>query len=355
MELTKKNILIISPEAWGKNKLSKHHYALHLAKRGNQVFFLQTNSRQGDLNSEHDHIKIINYIPFKGISKLPEILATRILKREWKRVFHMMGVEPDLIWSFDNSVLFDLSLTSAVSVSHIVDLNQDYQFKRHAESADLCLGSTPYVLEKLKRFNPNSFFLNHGCVPRTQETTVKDRFIGIYIGNLNISYLDRDFVKTMVVRFPEIQFTFIGSKHKSNLSTSIDEESEGFIEWLDRQVNVELTGTVEQQDLDEQLKKADFYFLAYKTEHHKQVANPHKVMELLSTGKMVFSFPLECYKDLNFPAVFGDFEAYLEGIAKAKKGDQPFYNPHKKAQIDFALKHSYDEQIKRVEACLKNL
>jgi energy-coupling factor transporter ATP-binding protein EcfA2 len=36
-----KNILVISPEAWGKSKLSKHHYALTLAAIGNKVWFLQ--------------------------------------------------------------------------------------------------------------------------------------------------------------------------------------------------------------------------------------------------------------------------------------------------------------------------
>lgn len=35
-----KTILIISPEPWGKMMISKHHYALELAKLGNEVYFL---------------------------------------------------------------------------------------------------------------------------------------------------------------------------------------------------------------------------------------------------------------------------------------------------------------------------
>ena len=38
--LRNKTILIISPQAWGKMFLSKHHYAIELAKRGNAVYFL---------------------------------------------------------------------------------------------------------------------------------------------------------------------------------------------------------------------------------------------------------------------------------------------------------------------------
>ncbi|MGB0424883.1 MAG: hypothetical protein ACPGED_11180, partial [Flavobacteriales bacterium] len=104
--------MIVSPEAWGKNKLSKHHYAIGLAERGNQVFFLQAPNEYGTTTSGHEKIQIIDYKPFTGLSKLPEILAKRILKREWKRVFHMIGLVPDLIWSFDNSVLFDFSSIS---------------------------------------------------------------------------------------------------------------------------------------------------------------------------------------------------------------------------------------------------
>ena len=40
MQLTNKKILIISPQFWGKMLISKHHYAVELANRGNEVFFL---------------------------------------------------------------------------------------------------------------------------------------------------------------------------------------------------------------------------------------------------------------------------------------------------------------------------
>ena len=42
MSLISKTILIISPESWGKNKVSKHHYALAFAKQDHKVLFLTT-------------------------------------------------------------------------------------------------------------------------------------------------------------------------------------------------------------------------------------------------------------------------------------------------------------------------
>ncbi|GAB1397072.1 hypothetical protein MASR1M65_18510 [Saprospiraceae bacterium] len=35
-----KTILIISQQEWGLMRISKHHYALELAKKGNKVFYL---------------------------------------------------------------------------------------------------------------------------------------------------------------------------------------------------------------------------------------------------------------------------------------------------------------------------
>ena len=38
--LHNKTILLISPQSWGTMFLSKHHYAIELARRGNTVYFL---------------------------------------------------------------------------------------------------------------------------------------------------------------------------------------------------------------------------------------------------------------------------------------------------------------------------
>ena len=35
-----KKILLISPQAWGKMFVAKHHYAVELSRSGNEVYFL---------------------------------------------------------------------------------------------------------------------------------------------------------------------------------------------------------------------------------------------------------------------------------------------------------------------------
>ena len=41
MELRNKTIFIISPQRWDGLRISKHHYALELSSRDNQVYFLE--------------------------------------------------------------------------------------------------------------------------------------------------------------------------------------------------------------------------------------------------------------------------------------------------------------------------
>ncbi len=48
--LNDKTILIISPQEWGKMLLSKHHYALELAKAGNIFYFLNPPDKKAELN-----------------------------------------------------------------------------------------------------------------------------------------------------------------------------------------------------------------------------------------------------------------------------------------------------------------
>jgi len=38
--LRNKKVLVLSPQSWGKMRISKHHYALKLAALGNEVCFV---------------------------------------------------------------------------------------------------------------------------------------------------------------------------------------------------------------------------------------------------------------------------------------------------------------------------
>src|SRR5690606_6788212 len=76
--LNNKNILLISPEPWSHIFVSKHHYAIELAKRGNYVYFLNPPADVGNVVIDKTNISnvfVVNYQErIKGKRFLPRLL-----------------------------------------------------------------------------------------------------------------------------------------------------------------------------------------------------------------------------------------------------------------------------------------
>jgi hypothetical protein len=86
-ELRNKTVLLISPERWGKMRVSKHHYAIELADRNCKVYFLEPPSNDLDVNLKmnvcpaHEAITIIQYRPvFKWKRLLPSFILLECSK-----------------------------------------------------------------------------------------------------------------------------------------------------------------------------------------------------------------------------------------------------------------------------------
>jgi len=106
-----KIILIISPEAWGTNFVSKHHYANYLSKN-NTVYFLNPVFSSkinpfGKINIEVENIKEnlvkVNYqnlLP--KLNKFPKFIQNYIFKRQAKQIQKKLNISKfDIVWSFD--------------------------------------------------------------------------------------------------------------------------------------------------------------------------------------------------------------------------------------------------------------
>ena len=61
--LRNKKVLVLSPQSWGKMRISKHHYALKLAALGNEVCFVNPpldRSHAADVKWE-DGVQVLSY------------------------------------------------------------------------------------------------------------------------------------------------------------------------------------------------------------------------------------------------------------------------------------------------------
>lgn len=349
MTLEGKNIYIVSPEPWGINRLSKHHYAEELAKK-NRVFFIQCSEKEGE-TVIHEQLSVIDYKPIKGLRRLPKKIRNGMMRRSWNSIHARTKVQPDVVWSFDNSMLFNLSESGAqVNIAHIVDLNQDFNFEEHASSADLALGTTPYIVSKLREFNPKTHFSGHGCIPRSSRPSDEEQVTVSYLGNVLLNYVHRETIKKLIASYPDIQFRMIGPIGASNLTGTVSLDDEAYLNELKTAKNCTLVGEVAQEDLNDELAKAHMYIIAYDLVHREQVANPHKTLELLSTGKPVLTYTLDAYENHPYLIQVTDLDSYITEFEQLVANKSDFQINEE--QIAEALKRTYSECIKNVEQWL---
>ncbi len=352
MKLKGKNILLISPESWEHIFVSKHHYATHLAERGNKVIFLNPPSKYtGFEKTDYKNVFSVNYKGFiNGLRWFPRFLQKQLIKKKFEELERFCNTKFDLIWSFDNSVFYDLSAlsNSIYKISHIVDLNQDFQFKKSTKTADLCLATSEFISQKQKRYNDNSHNIGHGFNKvEHQSSAFKLRGVSKincgYAGNLDIKYIDWDLVKSLINDFPHINFHFAGQWNSKAKFPHICNKS-----------NFHFYGKLPSNDLPFFYEKLDILILLYQYQKYpEQLANPHKMMEYLGSGKMIVATWTEEYKDhdaVKLILMSNSTADFLDNFKSASYNLKYWNSTEKKnGRKAFAAENTYTKQIERIE------
>ena len=166
MEFIKKNILIISQQSWGKLFVSKHHYALELAKMGNNVFFLNPPNEKFDnskkrieiiKSKEHSNLHIIyNTLWFPYFLKFHFIKLFHFLMRfHIKKIIKKIDQDIDLVWSFDLANVYPLIYfpKSSFKIFHPVDPPSDLNSIKAAIGANYIFSTAEEILTLYKKFD----------------------------------------------------------------------------------------------------------------------------------------------------------------------------------------------------------
>lgn len=357
MNLQGRNILLISPEPWNHLFVSKHHYAVHLAKRGNQVFFLNPpGSTSGLTATKHENVFSVSYNGFPlGLRFYPSILQRFIMRWKFRELEKLCRVSFDVVWSFDNSVFFDFSALpdSVCSISHIVDLNQDFNTGKAAGTARICFASSDVILKRLLKFNPSSYKINHGCTALMSQkeatSSMEQRVKCCYAGNLDIPYIDWELVVELLKNFPEIDFHFAGSWSDSDRKKKISSFS-----------NFHYAGKLPVDELPRFYDQANILLVVYKfQEYPEQLSNPHKMMEYFATGKMIMATWTEEYAEFAERRLIKMSRTKEDYIIQLRETIQAlsYWNDTDKAsqRRAYAMENSYDKQIERIEKLLNGM
>lgn len=340
--------------------LSKHHYAIELARRGNDVIFIEPwhpGKILAEVN-EHPGIRLFPWRTFRGLRKIPPMIGRQLSRREMLKISSMSGGIPDVIWSFDNSRFFDLNVLNenVYTIHHMVDLNQDFELARAASSAKMCLATTQFIDHRLRPYNTNTHNIGHGCdlqtYPAWQKKEGKIKIV--YAGNLLIPLLDRARILKAVERFDGAEFIFAGAYDAGAVNKRVNKEAKQFVDELRAHENVTLTGPLVGEAYHSLLSSADLFILAYSSDHYEQVANPHKIPEFLSTGRAIISNVLDSYKDTGLVEMADDEETWMELLGSAIQHVDDYNAPsEQKKRREWAEAHSYQKQVERIESLIR--
>jgi len=367
-EFKNKTILIISPQAWGKMYISKHHYAAELAKRGNLVYFLNPPIRQFFpkllINKKHENLFLINYSFFfpynlrfhfrKMFNLLQKIQLFFLLNKVKKPI--------DVVWCFDTNLFSDLSVFgNCLKIYHPVDNVAGQIQKSIIQSSDFIFSVSDIIIDKLKKITDkkNIHFINHGLSEyfvnfRKNKEVLKDKITAYFVGNILLKTLDRNAAKKIISENPNILFVFIGAYTSSNILSTVNIEAADFISFLKNSKNVTLKGSMHPKNILNEIKNADVLLVLIDPQKDiNKGSNSHKILEYLSAGKVIVANHISSYankRDL-IEMVDEMHNDNLPGLFKKVINKLDYYNSPElqEKRIKFALDNTYENQIKRIE------
>lgn len=353
-------ILLISPEPWDGHFVSKHHYAIELAKRGHDVLFHGPPQAGGRVRIdavEQQGARLgVVHAPqvAPGLRFLPARLRNTIEARWLRHLERLVAKRIDVVWLFENSRFFDMRFAGdRLRIYHQVDLNQNFHPEMAAATADLCIAVSRPIAERLEPLAKRLIRITHGYaepadgrpdhdLPRPREDAAVQAML---IGNLDIPYLDIPLLAELVHRNPDVRFHFVGRYAPENR----------LHEALNAAPNAVFWGPRPAEALPAILEQADVLLVAYLAEKHlEQLANPHKIMEYLASGRAVLATrTLEYEENAGLVDIAPDRASYLTLFRKIVD-NLPLWNaPDRMARRrTFALNHTYDLQLDRIAAAL---
>ena len=362
-----KKILLVSPQPWDHIHISKHHYALELARRGNEVVFLDPpgSSVQGKVSldgvAESSHIKVLRYgleVPMAVRIHARPVFDVLINRRiaAFKR---LVGI-PDVVWCFEFNLFRDLRVFGGrTKLFHPVDPVSQPHHLDVARSADLVISVSEEILSWYRDIPVPRLLVNHGLpqafVDAYSEGENVQRRPGPprvgYSGNLGHHLLNRVVLLRMVNENPGVEFHFWGpSETLDGEAPELKNDVRAFVQELQRRENAIVHGRVSTSTLASDFQQMDCFVSTYLLERGEHTRrNSHKLLEYLSAGKVVISSRIATYEGredlIEMPSDSDD--SVLPQMLRDTLQRLPELNSaaRQAARRNFALQNTYERQV----------
>ena len=370
MQLVDKRILILSPNFWGDMQISKHHYASILASLGNEVYFLNPpslNANFFEVTKISKNLNVINYKPiFRGGGFLPKFLFDWLVKAQIKYIEFKIGGNIDVLWSFTTSIYYNLSWFHAkLRIFHPVDQLNNPKKVKIGNEADIAFTCSEFILQELNGLSCPKYLIPHGLSPSFVNYTFEDwsksdQLNVCYIGNLFIKNLDRTELKRIIKGHSGHIFHFIGAldPKDSNISSWIAEESLSFVKFLEESSNVVVHGKVASHLIPTVIKNMDAFLVCYVQDKANVISNSHKILEYLSTGRVVISSFVNQYKGTDLVQMLNENDSEdLHTLFGSVISNIDINNSkeNQNQRKEYAMNNSYRSNVSRIEQSILKL
>jgi glycosyltransferase involved in cell wall biosynthesis len=217
------------------------------------------------------------------------------------------------------------------------------------------------ILRSFREVEVPKLLVDHGLAPAfvsaqpDSSRKAKAARVG-YAGNLGRRPLNRDIIRLMVSENPDTEFHFWGpAEALASEAEDFKREVKDFVGFLERSSNAILHGKVSSEELAADFQNIDCFVLSYTADPVEcDNSNSHKILEYLSTGKVVVSSHVSRYEgrdDLLMMSRQGDDPALpallRDTLANLDKLNSP---SAQQARREFALDNTYEKQVDRIAA-----
>jgi len=355
---TGRTIFLISPEAWNFVYVSKHHYAMELAKRGNKVFFIQPPRPDIDMDvviqpvTGIDNLFLVEYKPLiRGLRFLPAFVMHLVERKFLRKLERLATVQFDTILNFENSRFYDFRFApnGVKKIYFQVDEDQNYHPVKASTTSDITFTINEYILNLLKPYQPNIFRITHsfhGCLSSEAQMILdgggafpvtKKTITAAYVGNIDNAYVEKNILLQLIKDNPEVVFKLVGPYNKETYRL------------FEPYTNIKLTGKVDYKDIPLLLMDADILLLLL---NKRFLGSSHKMMEYLASGKVIISTAIEDYSGADHLInIASGKEDYLQKFKDIKENISKYNTSDKmKERIMYAMERTYSRNLDRIDA-----
>lgn len=384
---SQKSVLIVSPQTF-EWRASKRYYAEAFASLGFDVYFLEPLSFGYSLSIEiteveaHPNIKRValnvplpDFIRFRLNRGPQRLLYKQIIKACLSKLTGQLP-QFQLLLQFDNNLI--LPTTEPFSVGRRAFMIMDAMSPSGRSAWDTMSAEFDHVgaiaqdfLDKIQTTQAEGSLFHHGLTSEFElsarqrlsfleagqdESPCSDIRVG-FVGNLTRWATDYRQLTKVVQEHPHVHFEFFGPEYYVDKPMDCIEEGERYLNCLRNAPNVTLHGPQVPSVICDAQDRIDAWIACYDAKRDINadadgITNSHKIMEYLSSGKVVVSNLFTMYTEVsdlfamlptsanaNYSRIFGEVISNLEHYNSVEL---------QKRRIHFALDNTYLRQSERM-------